>query len=284
MRKKNILAIFAVAIMAVPALYSCHKEEQPQPEAPAVEQTSEGAYILTVQAVKEVPTKALSEAADGKTIHFYWSAEDIVSVYKGEELLGSMTPVPSSGNETTLSGELSSLPELGDVLTLVLSREDYSTQLGTLEYIAGNCNYAVASITVNYILEKTVTTTEARFQNRQAIVKYALQNADGEALSASQLLVGVDGGHAFYTVNPVEAVSEMYVALPAFADKEVSLSARVGNDIYDLSTSGITFDGGLFYRITAGLEKQALSGISVSGLGESGLDYFYGGAPASAAR
>ena len=283
MCKKDLLEIFAVAIMAVPALYSCKKEEQPQPEAP-VEQISGGTYTLTVQAVKDVPTKALSEAVDGKTIHFYWSAEDIVSVYRGEELLGTLTPAPSSSNATTLNGELSSLPEVEDVLTLVLCREDYSTQLGTLAYIAGNCNYAVASITVNKVVNNLVITTDAQFQSRQAIVKYALQNAAGEALSASQLLVGVDDGHAFYTVNPAEAVSEMYVALPAFSDKEVSLSARVGSDVYDLSTSGITFDSGLFYRITAGLEKQVVGSISVSGLGDTGLDYFYGGAPASVAR
>ena len=248
-------------------LFSCAKEmEQPeQIEKPAREGKT---YTLTVTAGKgERPdTKALG--FDGTTLKATWAIGEEVSVYKGEDLLGTLS-AGSAGTKTTLSGSVSGDLSMDDVLTLRFLSPDYASQDGTLDYIAAHCDYAVADVTVTSVVGTTVTTTSATFENRQAIVKFRLRNADNTADLAARPLV-VTAGLETLTVTPASATSELYVAVPAIAVKPLLLKATVGETLYLLNKSGLTLEAGKYYAITARLssaivvhnESELLSAVS----------------------
>ena len=249
-------------------LFSCAKEmEQPeQIEKPAREEVK--TYTLTVTAGKgERPdTKVLG--FDGTTLKATWAIGEEVSVYKGEDLLGTLS-AGSAGTKTTLSGSVSGDLSVDDVLTLRFLSPDYASQEGTLDYIAAHCDYAVADVTVTSVVGTTVTTTSATFENRQAIVKFRLRNADNTADLAARPLV-VTAGLETLTVTPASATSELYVAVPAIAAKPLLLKATVGETLYLLNKSGLTLEAGKYYAITARLssaivvhnESELLSAVS----------------------
>lgn len=280
MRKMNRLAFYAAVLTAGFAGLSCNRmtedildETSRIPENPTL-------YTLTVKADKGASTKALTE--DGGILKSSWSENDEVAVYNvNNALLGTLRAAASSTGSTTLSGNLTTAPAVGEALVLKYRTDSYTTQRGTLDYIASHCDHAVASVIVETVVGKAITTTEALFQPRQAIVKFSLQNTSGSALSASQLLV--NSGTSTYTVDLQSASSTVYVALPAIANQNLSLFAKVGTDYYDLAKTGVTFENGAFYRITPRLTKQPLSSVIFPYLEFPTPEYFYGGASGSEA-
>lgn len=283
MKKHTIFRFLSAAVLAAAFLgLSCSRLEELQEEIPAPEEQEETTvFTLTVQADKGLPTKALTEALDGKTIESTWTAGDKVKVfnYSGTEI-GELEAT-GSGITTTLSGSFTTPLEMDDNLTLVFQSEKYNTQLGTLDYIAANCDYATAEVTVTAKDGTTISTDEAHFESRQAIAKFTLKTGEADLL-ASQLLVTV--GTTTYTVNPASATSVIYVALPAFTGQTFSLSAKSGSSIYELFRPAASFENGAFYRITAGLAKQLVGGLTISGLGLNPPAYNYAGASLSGAR
>lgn len=256
---------------------SCSRlEEIPQNEpAETPEKTTH--FTLTVEADKGAPTKALEDK--GTYLQSTWTAGDEVTVYgPGNQILGTLTASTGGSSTTTLEGDLNVAPEVGADLTLKYRSDNYLTQKGTLDYIAANCDYALATVTVETVTGKQITTTPALFETQQAIVKFTLQDADGNAVAASQLLLN-NGGTTF-TMNLDSASSTVYVALPAFSNQTVTLSATAGTSYYDLSKADVTFENGKFYTITARLGKQPVSSITMDG---GAVKFLYGGTPASEA-
>ncbi|MBQ9462403.1 MAG: hypothetical protein IJU68_01950 [Bacteroidales bacterium] len=99
---------------------------------------------------------------------------------------------------------------------------DYTTQDGTLEYIATHCDYAEATVTIASINDGNITTTgAANFVNQQAIVRFTLKKYDGTALPGNPTALTVTDGTstvsltgipaATYTANGASGV--LYVAL-----------------------------------------------------------------------
>lgn len=277
MRKMNRLAFFAAVLTAGFAGLSCNRmAEDIQDETSRIPENTT-LYTLTVKAEKGTSTKALTE--DGGILKSSWSENDEVAVYNVDnDLLGTLFAAASSTGSTTLSGNLTTAPAVGDALVLKYRTDNYTTQGGTLAYIASHCDHAVASVIVETVVGMAVTTTDALFQPRQAIVKFSLQNASGLALGASQLLV--NSGNSTYTVDLQTASSTVYVALPAFSNQTVTLSAATGTSYYDLSKADVTFENGMFYTITAQLKKQPVSSITMN---EGAVNFLYGGTPASEA-
>ena len=151
-------------------------------------------FTLNVSATKggnatNAGQKAL--ALDGKTLNATWAKGEEVTVFnetKEVHLDGTLT-AQSSGSSTMLSGSLTGTIENGDVLTLRFRNANYASQGGTLEYIAANCDNAVATVTVTDASTSTVTTTSAEFINKQAIVKFTLKDSKGNPLNATKLVV-----------------------------------------------------------------------------------------------
>ena len=274
--RKICYAPWAVLLMTGLIGLSCSRlDEIPQNEAPETpEKTTH--FTLTVEADKGAPTKALEDM--GTYLQSTWRAGDVVTVYAGNQLLGELTASTGGSSTTTLEGDLNVAPEVGADLTLKYRSDNYLTQKGTLDYIAANCDYALATVRVETVTEKHITTTPALFETQQAIVKFTLKDADGNAVAASQLLLN-NGGTTF-TMNLDSASSTVYVALPAFSNQTVTLSATAGTSYYDLSKADVTFENGKFYTITARLGKQPVSSITMDG---GAVKFLYGGTPASEA-
>ena len=274
--KKSCYAPWAVLLLTGLSGLSCSRlDEIPQSETP--ETPGKTMYTLIIKAGKEAPTKALEDM--GTTLKSTWTAGDKVTVYgPGNQLLGTLTASTGGSGSTTLEGDLTEAPKVGDVLTLKLRSDSYLTQKGTLDYIAANCDYALATATVETVSEMKITTTPASFVSQQAIVKLTIQDAGGNALAVSQLLL--NSGGSTFTVTPDSAISTVYVALPAFSNQTVTLSATAETAYYDLSKADVTFENGKFYTITAQLRKQPVSSITMDG---DAVKFLYGGIPASEA-
>ena len=274
--RKTCYAPWAVLLLTGFIGLSCSRlDEIPQSETP--ETPGKTMYTLIIKAEKEASTKALEDM--GTTLKSTWTAGDKVTVYgPGNQLLGTLTASTGGSSSTTLQGDLTEAPKVGDVLTLKLRSDSYLTQKGTLDYIAANCDYALATATVETVSEMKITTTPASFVSQQAIVKLTIQDAGGNALAVSQLLL--NSGGRTYTVTPDSAISTVYVALPAFSNQTVTLSATAETAYYDLSKADVTFENGKFYTITAQLRKQPVSSITMDG---DAVKFLYGGIPASEA-
>jgi len=277
MRKRTLFALFAAVVAAGIVGVSCTGFDVDLPEKIEEEhpQQKEGVYTLTLTAYKGAPTKALTEATDGKTIQSTWETSDVVKVYKGSDCLGELHPATGGSASTELTGELTTAPSVSDELTLTFCSKDYASQDGTLEYIANNCDYATATVTVTAVSGNAITTTPASFESRQAIVKFTLKKTEGGTeLAATQFLF--NDGSVTYTVTPSPAASTLYVAIPAFGDRTITLSAQAADGYYDFTQSGVSFENGKYYRVTVSLTKQLISSLTISGL-DPAPTYDFGG-------
>lgn len=260
MKRLNTICTMATLLLAgVSTIVSCTKDD---------EQPVEGkTYHMTVTASKG-GDNAKDLTVDGTTISATWAQGDTVTVYnvtKGAALTGTLA-AQSSGASTTLEGDLTGTIEVGDELTLKFCSPDYSMQDGSLAYIAANCDYAEATVTVASVAGGEITAGgEAAFENKQAIVKFSLMDAGGTAINASVLSVTVDD--VIYATIPASATNELYVALPGISGKAVTLSAKVGGQWYNKTQANVTFVNGQYYTVGAKLEpKGMLPGtFSVSG-------------------
>ena len=242
-------------LLALTVLAACAKE------AADDNRPADGHYTMTVQASK-VGTKAL--ALDGSTLNATWTQGDVVKVYKGDDEIGELT-AQSTGTPTTLRGELTVAPSANDVLTLKFLSPSYASQNGTLAYIESHCDYATATVTVKSVAGGNVTIngSSATFINQQAIVKFTLLDKVDGTTHINATLLTVGNGTNTYTVTPASATNVLYVALPGFGNKTVTLNATDGNYNYTYEKSGVTFTNGQYYAIT--VKASALQGSGTEG-------------------
>lgn len=250
MRKHTSIIRTLTALMTVGLMFiSCSKEN----EQVLVDKT----FTMTVNASKgDHATKDLS--LDGTTLTATWKTGEKVYVHnntKNADLDGYLE-AQSDGTSTVLKGSLTGTIENGDELVLRFCSDSYDLQQGTIEWIAANCDYATATVTVTDASAASVTTTDAAFANQQAIVKFTLMNTGGSEISASTFTVQVDGNT--YAVVLASPASVVYVAVPGFSGQKVSLFARVGTDWYSREQPGITFSNGQYYTVAV---KMAQTGI-----------------------
>lgn len=250
MRKHISIIRTLTALMTVGLMFiSCSKEK----EQVLVDKT----FTMTVNASKgDHATKDLS--LDGTTLTATWKTGEKVYVHnntKNADLDGYLE-AQSDGTSTVLKGSLTGTIENGDELVLRFCSDSYDLQQGTIEWIAANCDYATATVTVTDASAASVTTTDAAFANQQAIVKFTLMNTGGSEISASTFTVQVDGNT--YAVVLASPASVVYVAVPGFSGQKVSLFARVGTDWYCKEQPGITFSNGQYYTVAV---KMAQTGI-----------------------
>jgi len=210
--KKNILSMAALLMASATVFTGCSNDDNIIDEQPAV--TSQQTYTMTIEASKGgdgTTTRVLSIDDSGakNVLNATWATSEKVYVKKDDTwATGSLKP-EADGATATLKGTLSGIEiAADDVLTLQFPKSgaiSYAGQVGTLEDIAANFDYATATVTVasvsatGNIIPEAATTT---FENQQAIVKFTLINkADGTtSLSASELTVS-DGANT-YTVTP----------------------------------------------------------------------------------
>ena len=249
MKTRTILALVAVV-----SLLACNKEIEPVslPEDSTPQEQLEAVltYTVSIDASKGADTKALT--LEGKTLSATWAEGETVTVYnetKGEALTGSLA-AQSAGASTTLKGELSGSKgiAIGDELTLKFLSPNYSSQDGTLEYIAANCDYATASVTVSGVNGSDIRTGTANFVNQQAIVHFELSKPNGyEGLYTRSVKLVADD--QIITVTLSTENKDIYVAVPAISGKTVIIGADSGGDDYYYIKSTASFSSGQYYSI-----------------------------------
>lgn len=250
MKRTNTFFIMSALLLAgISTIVSCTKDD---------EQPVEGkTYHMTITASKGGDnTKDLT--INGTTISATWAEGETVTVYnvtKSADLTSTLA-AQSSGASTTLKGSLTGTIEVGDKLLLKFCSPDYSMQDGTLAYIAANCDYAEATVTVTSVEGGRITAGDAAFKNKQAIVKFSLMDAGSNVLNASVLSVSVGG--TIYAAVPASASSELFVALPGISGQAVTLSAKVDDQWYNKTQTNVTFVNGQYYTVTAKLEQKGI--------------------------
>ena len=260
----------AALLIAGAAFTACSSSSDDIIEQP-VKPTEPKVYTMVIKASKggDATTRALS--LSGSTLTASWATTENVYVKKGSDwATGSFQP-ETSGTTATLKGSLSGITiAADDNLTLQFPKSGditYAGQLGTLADIQTNFDWTTANVEVESVSPsgninpKAATTT---FTNQQAIIKFTLQdkgNSDA-AISPSAFTVS-DGTSTVeltnipadtYTANGASNV--LYVAFPAAGSaKTITLTATVGDNVYNYSKSGATFVNGQYYEITVKMNK-----------------------------
>ena len=260
-----------------------------------------GPYTLTISATKtNEMTKSLVEDTEHGTLWSRWTAGDVVSVYSGENLLGTLT-AQRAGESTTLYGELTYPPQAGDELLLSCRTGDYGQQDGSLSTIAATCDYCTATVRVSAVSGNAVRVdAPAVFTSQQSIVKFTLTNK-GESdspLSVKPFYVGL--GNRTLTVTPPAGTNVLYVAIPehyninktggddAHAGKKISLAAK-GSDgeYYSLTRDDALLEKGKFYQVNASMNKAKIQSVTITNLGSGASlvpTYVLGGKKVEEAR
>ena len=250
-------------------------------------------YTLSVNATKGddvANTRALT--LEGQRLNATWAVgeHEYVRGTQGSSdkfwFKGSIQP-ESAGKSTRLNGEIT-VPDgwtyttiqeaidnhvIGYPLKLDLrfprQELDYSGQVGTLADIAAKYDYAMATnveFTVNG--NHIEGSTDVTFENQQAIVKFTLKDkADGTTLLSPTTLT-IEYGEEKYvesvslTSIPADTYTTngpgvLFVAIPGFESKDITLTATVAGNTYKYSKSGVTFDDGKYYDITVKMTKAS---------------------------
>ena len=237
-------------------------------------------YNFSVQATKSGPaTRALTldESGAKPVLNATWATTEqvyVVNTTSSTTLGGSLSP-ESDGADATLKGTLTGSILNDDELALTVPRAtiDDTGQVGTLADIAEKYDYATATVTVTDVSTPNVTTTDASFINQQAIVKFTLQDAGGDALNATELTISAAGLKTTeattgdITVTPTSGTSTIYAALSGISSTAVTLTATVGNDTYSFEKAGVTFTNGKYYEITVKMTRTGVNGRAFVDLG-----------------
>jgi len=211
-----------------------------------------GKYTMTINASKGdgATTRALS--LDGKTLNAIWTDGEEVTVYEGENCLGTLSATNSNGANCTLTGLLNNAPT-GSEVTLKFNTPTYTEQDGTLGYIASNCDYATATTTVT-VSGNTISGTNADFENQQAIVKFTILDKDysNNAYQTNTLWVYVNGTLVSKAWNESSTSNVVYIAVPGVSNGTIKIVARKkGASTRQYIKENVTLINGQYYDISA---------------------------------
>lgn len=193
------IKLYLIAALLGTTLVGCQKVAEIQtPEEP---QDNAKTWTLTVKAVKSPMTRALE--LDGKTLNAKWNTGEIVAVYYGGTLLGTVavTAVDDNTGIATLSGTISSdgVDDNGTLTLIYPGREDeawtYLGQGGEAPALEGELNqfdYATASLAVADLdLTSTpivMSSDAVEFTNEQSIYCFGFKEGT-TVISAKSFLL-----------------------------------------------------------------------------------------------
>lgn len=301
MTKKILSNIHAAAAMLLTSatLAACSGDdnnavEPQQPDAPKT-------LTMTVEATKGDAAKTRALTLDDKTLNATWTAGDKVTVLKltGTQsynqywtVAGQLTAgnVSSDGQTCSLTGEFDEHAfSVSDYLRLVFPGDKatgnsytmtYTGQDGTLATIATDYDYCstpaqkTKAVQVTAIDGTTITTTDATFDNNQAIVRFTLTDVYGDPIYPTSLTISAKSGTneslvisdiltsdaamagtGALTLSLDGQTNVVYVALRGFSSKDVTLSTTIGDYQYSYEKTGVTFSNGKFYDIKVKMEQ-----------------------------
>lgn len=280
--KKNIFTLAALLIASA-AFIACSSSNDDITDQQPVSPT--GKYIMTVKASKgdDAATRALEIDGTGtkNVLNAKWAAGEEVSVYEGDNLLGTLTPDPTTitnnDTECTLTGTLDTAPSASEVtLTLKFNTATINGQDGTLSHIASNNDYATAETTVT-ITGNKITGTDADFENKNAIARFTLK-CGNTVITPSQLKISVTTTDQ----TVLAGLTAINKSLPTytFTIPNETYTTNKGNFLYfALPTfSGICSELGLSSELIAIIENAAANGtiqLNITATEGSNSEYTY---------
>jgi len=252
--------LFIAALCAAAGVTACNTV----PEQPEITE-----YTLTVDASMAPATKGLE--LSGSTLNAVWESGDQVIVLAGNDQVGTLTPQTTGSATASLKGTITGSVSVGQSLVLQTPRKAWiynTNQDGTLSTLAKNFAYARASITVTAVNGNTISADPAHFENQQAIVKFTLKDDKGSTLYADELTVeaasnklvravGASTSYGSIPVEPDDDEESLYVALrnESGAADNYTLTATVGKSTYTCTKSGVLFENGKYYGVTATMSE-----------------------------
>lgn len=229
-------------------------------------------YTLSVVAVKNAPsTKALYFDENSQTLTATWENDDKIEVWADgvyiTKILAKIVDETASRTEfvstESLSSEQANALVNANSVILKYHTPDYDKQDGTLDGIAANCDYAEAEVKVTGIENGNITTTEAKFEGKQAIVRFKILNQNEEALDVENMTVTYGTGSTLksFTFTLADAASIFFVAIPEGTEVDLQATAAGRTYSYDkVLTNGAKLANGGFYPIKVHMEGQPVLG------------------------
>ena len=227
------------------------------------------------EAAVRADTRALT--LDGHTLNASWAASE--HVYVQGKLVsdesyfwfeGSLQPQSVGTITTRLNGTISlpvgwiiSIDEaigIPHTLNLQFPRSgnlDYTGQVGTLADIAAKYDYAKAEgVRVDVNENNVVGVSPVTLENQQAIVKFTLKDKADETTLLNPTALTIQYGAESLSLVDIPASTYdtngngvLFVAIPGFSEKTVTLTATVGDKTYTFTKSNVTFTNGRYYEI-----------------------------------
>lgn len=182
--------LFLIAALLGTVLVGCQKEDIDKQDEQPVNET----WILTVQATKDVDTKALAQS--GNTLTASWELGEKVDVYFAGTVIGTLE-VTDASDPATISGEVNvDGLHVGDELFLLFTGKrtdhkwDYLEQDGTIATIADKFDFASATLEVSSLENGVVSTTTSStvFTNEQSIYRFAFKES-GSAIAVESVVL-----------------------------------------------------------------------------------------------
>ena len=230
-------------------------------------------YTITVNASKSIGNMTRALDLDGKTLNAYWGEGEVVNVLNAEgENIGALSPKTIGSASTILTGIITTAGlSVNDQLTLSFPRTtiNYSGQDGTLSNIANKYDYAHANVTIKSINGNNITTSDASFDNQQAIVKFTLMDKVKRTAITSEcffirdsenhLVYSVSNGNISYgscTVYKPDGSNDnvYYVALRGVTNSNLTFESAMWNSKnythYTYTKENVTFEPGKYYEVT----------------------------------
>ena len=205
-----------------------------------------------------VSNRALDIDVDG-WLTATWKEGDQVYVYADAETttsIGTLTPETKGSSSTSLVGDINATG-LTDGQMLYLETKPRTFSFATQTGILSDLFYAKATATVS-INGGNATIGNASFARPMAIVKFTLKKKDvsGNPTFNADALRVTDGTttvvinnipSATYTTNGDGA---LYVALPGFSGRDVTVEAYSGSILYAYTKSNVSFADSKYYNIS----------------------------------
>ena len=182
--------LFLIAALLGTVLVGCQKEDIDKQDEQPVNDT----WILTVQATKDVDTKALTQS--GNDWAASWELGEKVDVYFAGTVIGTLE-VTVASDPATISGEVNvDGLHVGDELFLLFTGKrtdhkwDYLEQDGTIATIADKFDFASATLEVSSLENGVVSTTTSStvFTNEQSIYRFAFKE-NSSAISVESVVL-----------------------------------------------------------------------------------------------
>ena len=235
-------------------------------------------HVTLTASMGDETTRALTE--NGNNINASFTQGDVVKVLKSDGTLVGTLTAKTAGASTTLDGTISGTFSENEKLTCRYRSEtaNYDGQVGTLDGIATNQDYAEGTLTVSTVSPSlTFESNHILLAAKQSITKFSFTcggnavNVKTFRIAATGLVqsIATNGGETTGTITCTlaDASSDAYVALRNNSDEKQTYTFIVKDnaDNWYIGTKNATLTNGKNYMATVVLTQPTLTTSSPAG-------------------